>query len=101
MKRLFLLCIKPLAVAGILSLGSILHAQVANNTSVVGSVLDQSGAPVVGAKVTAVNEATQVTYPGMTNADGYYSITFVARAPTTLLSSNQALVSLQRRGASW
>jgi hypothetical protein len=77
MKRLFLLCIKPLAIAGLFSIGSLLHAQVANNTSVVGSVLDQSGAPVAGAKVTAVNEATQVTYPGMTNADGYYSITFI------------------------
>ena len=78
MRRIFLLCIRPLAVAAIFSIGSILQAQVANNTALVGAVVDQSGAPVSGAKVTAVNEGTQVTYPGATNADGYYSITFIA-----------------------
>src|SRR5947209_18045682 len=77
MKRLFLRCIKPLAFAGIFSIASLLYAQVANNTSLVGSVVDPSGAPVAGAKVIAVNEATRVTYPGTTNADGYYSITFI------------------------
>jgi hypothetical protein len=52
-----------MAVAGIFLTVLILHAQVANNTALVGAVVDPSGAPVSGAKVTAVNEATQVTYP--------------------------------------
>ena len=78
MKRIFLLCMRLVAVGGIVLMGSMLEAQVANNTSLVGAVVDQSGAPVVGAKVTAVNEDTHVTYPGGTNAEGYYSITFIA-----------------------
>jgi hypothetical protein len=66
MKRILSVCIRPMAVAGIFLTVLILHAQVANNTALVGAVVDPSGAPVSGAKVTAVNEATQVTYPGVT-----------------------------------
>ena len=47
-----------------------LQAQVANNTSLVGTVVDTSGGVVVGAEVTAVNVATRVTYSGVTNAQG-------------------------------
>jgi hypothetical protein len=53
-------------------------AQVANNTSLVGTVTDASGGVVADAGVTAVNEATRVVYTGKTNAQGYYSIPFVA-----------------------
>ena len=53
------------------------QAQVANNTALVGTVLDSSGSAVVGAKVTAVEESTGVVYPGTTNAQGYYSIKFI------------------------
>jgi hypothetical protein len=78
MQRLFLLCTRTLAVATIFSVTSIAFAQVANNTSLVGAVVDPNGAPIANAKVTAVNKATGVNYPGVTNADGYYSITFIA-----------------------
>ncbi|WP_446745042.1 carboxypeptidase regulatory-like domain-containing protein [Silvibacterium acidisoli] len=54
-----------------------LSAQVANNTTMVGTVVDSSGAPVAGAKVTALNEGTKVKYPGTTNGDGNYSIQFI------------------------
>lgn len=53
------------------------HAQVANNTALVGNVLDPTGSPVAGVKVIAVEEQTKVVYPGSTNASGYYSITFI------------------------
>ena len=52
-------------------------AQVANNTSLVGTVADESGNVVVGVKVTAINEGTGVIYPGTTNGEGYYSIDFI------------------------
>lgn len=55
-----------------------LRAQVANNTSLVGTVVDSSGGVVGGAQVTGVNVATRVSYSGMTNAQGYYSIQFIA-----------------------
>ncbi|HTF61145.1 MAG TPA: carboxypeptidase-like regulatory domain-containing protein, partial [Edaphobacter sp.] len=98
MKRLFLLCIRPLAVAGIFSIGSVLHAQVANNTALVGAVADQSGAPVSGAKVTAVNEGTQVTYPGTTNADGYYSITFISPGTYDITVEQSGFTKLTKTG---
>ena len=53
------------------------YAQVANNTSLVGTVTDPSGSVVVGAKVVGVDRATKVEYPGTTNAEGFYSIPFV------------------------
>lgn len=53
------------------------HAQVANNTSLVGTVTDPSGAVVAGATVTGINRETKVDYAGKTNAEGYYSIPFV------------------------
>ncbi len=53
------------------------HGQVANNTSLVGTVTDASGAVLAGAQVTAINRDTKVEYPGKTNAEGYYAIPFV------------------------
>lgn len=53
------------------------HAQVANNTALVGTIADSEGNPVAGAKVVAVNQATKVEYPGTTNGEGYYSIMFI------------------------
>ncbi|WP_433983322.1 carboxypeptidase-like regulatory domain-containing protein [Tunturiibacter empetritectus] len=52
-------------------------AQIANNTALVGTVVDASGSSVVGAQVTATEEATQVKYTATTNSQGYYSITFI------------------------
>ncbi len=53
-------------------------AQVANNTSLVGTVVDSTGQVVAGAHVTGTNQATKVTYSGDTNGEGYYSIPYVA-----------------------
>src|ERR1019366_3011562 len=66
-----LLCIAVLLSA------FITRAQVANNTSLVGTVSDPSGRVVVGAKVVGLNRDTKVEYSGTTNAEGYYSIPFV------------------------
>lgn len=60
-----------------LSFSSSLWAQIANNTALVGTVADPSGGVIAGATVTAVNVATNVSYPGITNSEGYYSIPFV------------------------
>ncbi len=53
-------------------------SQIANNTSLVGTVLDAAGNVVVGAKVMAVEESTKVKYSAVTNTTGAYSITFIA-----------------------
>ena len=52
-------------------------AQIANNTSLVGTVLDTSGAAVAGVKVDAVEESTKLSYNATTNDSGYYAITFI------------------------
>jgi hypothetical protein len=52
-------------------------AQVANNTSLVGTVVDASGSSISDAQVTATEEATQVKYTAVTNGSGYYAITFI------------------------
>ena len=52
-------------------------AQIANNTSLVGTILDSSGAALAGVKVEAVEEGTKLSYSATTNASGYYAITFI------------------------
>jgi hypothetical protein len=54
-----------------------LRAQIANNTSLVGTVLDSTGSAVNGAKVTAVEQSTKLQYTATTNDAGYYAITFI------------------------
>ena len=55
----------------------LMRAQVANNTSLVGTVVDSSGSPVSGSQVTAVEENTKVKSTVRTNGNGYYAITFI------------------------
>jgi len=55
----------------------LLRAQIANNTSLVGTVTDPTGLSISGSKVTAIEESTHVASTGTTNPEGYYSITFL------------------------
>ena len=48
-----------------------LLAQIANNTSLVGTVLDSTGSAASGAKVTAVEQGTKLEYTANTNDAGY------------------------------
>ena len=65
-------------VLSVVTIGAIAaHGQVANNTSLVGTVTDASGGVVVGAKVTGTNVDTKVEYTGTTNPEGYYQIPYI------------------------
>ena len=66
-----------LASSAVVFCAVVAHAQVANNTMVVGTVTDAAGAVLAGAQVTAVNRDTKVAYPGKTNGSGFFSIPFV------------------------
>jgi len=55
-----------------------LYAQIANNTSLVGTITDHSGSVVGGAHVKAVEQSTKVTLNATTNDQGYYAMTFIA-----------------------
>ena len=86
------------AVGGIVLMGSMLEAQVANNTALVGTVLDPSGAPLAGATVTAINEATKVVYPGTSNAEGYYSISFITPGTYDVTVEQTGFTKLTKTG---
>jgi hypothetical protein len=60
--------------AAILSLFSQTASAQATTGSIYGQVTDPSGAVVVDAGVTAANQATGVTYPGKTDAQGNYTV---------------------------
>jgi hypothetical protein len=54
-----------------------LRSQVANNTSLVGTVVDTAGLPVIDGQVVATEENTKVKTAAKTNAQGYYSMGFM------------------------
>ena len=72
MKRTLFCCLALLAAP------LALMAQVANNTSLVGTVADPTSGVISGAHVVGTNRDTKVSYSGDTNGEGYYSIPFVA-----------------------
>ena len=73
-------------------------AQVANNTSIVGTVTDQNGQSVAGAKVTAVNTATNDTYNGTTNEEGFYSINFIREGLYTVTVEQSGFTKAIEKG---
>jgi len=75
-------------------------AQVANNTSLVGTVTDTSGGVIVDAKVTAVNTETKVVYNGKTNSDGFYSILYVQPGSYDITVEQSGYSKVVSRGTS-
>jgi hypothetical protein len=65
-----------LALALVLGLGSNAFAQT-GAASITGLLTDQSGAAAPGVTVTAINQATNVAYPAVSNSAGNYTITSV------------------------
>ncbi len=70
---------KRISLIGVLLVLSPLFilAQIANNTSLVGTVTDPSGNVISGCTVSAVEVSTKVSSTGACNAQGYYAITFI------------------------
>lgn len=71
MKRAFPLF--SLAVFGLIIFGSVARAQEATG-KIVGTIYDEQGAVIPGAKVTVSNTATGVTSTGVTNNEGYFEV---------------------------
>ena len=86
-------------VVAIVLIGVSARAQIANNTGLVGNVVDASGLPVSNAKVTAVNEETKVAYPGRTNGEGYYAITFIAPGTYDITVEQSGFAKLIKTGS--
>jgi len=75
-----------------------LSAQVANNTTLVGTVSDANGAAVADANVTAVNVATNDTYTGTTNEEGSYTISFIREGLYSISVEHAGFNKLTQRG---
>jgi hypothetical protein len=92
MKRALLACL-------ILPLSPLfLRAQIANNTSLVGTVSDASGGVISGSKVTAVEENTKVQSEAVTNAAGYYSITFIQPGTYDITAEQSGFKTITKTG---
>ena len=94
-QRIFRLCAQVVLVCVVACAAS---AQVANNTSIVGTVADESGNVVVGVKVAAINEGTGVVYPGTTNGEGYYSIGFLLAGAYDVAIEHPGFAKVLHRG---
>ncbi|HSU57723.1 MAG TPA: TonB-dependent receptor [Bryobacteraceae bacterium] len=90
MRNLALFCAAALACS------SGLYAQLANTTSLVGTVNDSAGAVIPGVTITAVNSATQDQYTAITNAQGDYTIQFVKTGTYNLTASHPGFQTITR-----
>ena len=73
-------------------------AQLANTTSLVGTVTDSSGASAAGVSVTAVNTATNDTYKTVTNGSGDYNIEFIKIGRYTVTAQQTGFETIVKNG---
>src|SRR5262245_22459889 len=64
-------------ISALAFIGSFLHAQVANQTALVGTVTDATGKSIPDASVSALNTGTHESYSTTTNEQGFYNIQFI------------------------
>ncbi|MFT4111360.1 carboxypeptidase regulatory-like domain-containing protein [Silvibacterium sp.] len=93
MKKAFLLCCVFL-LSGLLRT----NAQIANNTSIVGTVSDPSGNVIAGATVVATEEQTRVHAQATTNGQGYYAITFIQPGTYDISVQQKGFSSYVKKG---
>jgi Carboxypeptidase regulatory-like domain/TonB dependent receptor len=72
------------------------HGQSASTTSLVGSVLDSSGAGVEGAAVTVTNVETKEVYSAKTSAAGYYEVQFIKAGIYVVTAKKDGFETLTR-----
>ena len=92
MRNLSIVCLALLGCCGSL------YAQLANTTSLVGTVVDSAGAVVPGATISAVNSATQDQYTAITNAQGDYNIQFVKIGTYNITASHPGFETITKSG---
>ena len=73
-------------------------AQLANTTSLLGSVTDSAGAVVAGVSITAVNADTNDTYRTVTNNDGNYTIEFLKIGSYTVTATQPGFQTITKKG---
>ena len=81
-----------------LSLTISMSAQLATNTSLVGTISDSSGSSIPNVKVTAVEVGTADRYTGTTNNQGYYSFEFVRVGRYNITAESPGFQKLTKTG---
>ncbi|HZQ51166.1 MAG TPA: TonB-dependent receptor [Bryobacteraceae bacterium] len=92
MRRVLYLCV-ALCGCGISAL-----AQLANTTSLVGTVSDSAGAVMAGVSITATNVDTNDTYKAVTNAQGDYAIEFVKTGNYSVSAQQSGFQTITKSG---
>ena len=82
----------------LVTFGTSAAAQLANTTSLVGSVTEEGGAVVPNAAVSAVNTATADTYKTTTNGEGLYTIGFVRTGTYTITVEHAGFSTVRQSG---
>src|SRR6185437_14907069 len=75
-----------------------LNAQLANTTSLVGTVSDSGGAVIPGVTITATNAATQDQYSAVTSSQGDYTIQFVKTGTYNITASHPGFQTITKGG---
>src|SRR6476660_1627877 len=75
-----------------------IYAQLANTTSLVGTVTDSAGAAMPDVSITAVNTATQDTYKITTGSDRNYTVPFVKIGGYRIAASHAGFQTLTKTG---
>src|SRR5258708_27802317 len=89
-------CSVALLVLATLLAAPALHAQITGNLS--GTVLDQSGALIPGAKITLLNEASADKRDSVSNSTGYFSFTGLLPSTYTITIEMVNFRSWQKGG---
>lgn len=74
------------------------RAQIANTTSLVGTVSDASGAVVPNSTVTAMETHTGVTSTALTNSQGYYSIKLLSPGTYNITAESNGYKTVTQHG---
>ncbi len=82
----------------VLFAGGSAYAQLANTTSLVGTVTDSAGAVMVGVSITAVNVATKDTYTGATGPEGTYVIEFLKVGTYSVQAKHPGFETVTKNG---
>src|SRR5690242_1612693 len=69
-----------------------------NNGRISGTVTDTSGSVVAGAKVSVINQATNVTQNATTNGSGYYVVPDLPAGTFTVASEAPGFKKLEKKG---
>lgn len=75
-----------------------LWAQLANTTSLVGTVVDSAGASMAGVSIVATNTGTQETYKVTTNDQGDYTVQFLKSGDYSITATRPGFQTVVKNG---